>query len=124
MQAQVKQSNELLATRSLREKSSKPSGGQVGHKGTTLEMVNNPDSVVEHKSNYCKRCGNNLRYIDGSVAEVRQLFDVPLPINPIVTEHRVIEKKCTCGHCNKADFPLNVRSRVSYGDNIRALVVY
>ena len=122
--AQVQKSDELLATQSLREKSSKPSGGQVGHKGSTLEMVSKPDSVIEHQSNYCKRCGNNLGDIEGSVTEVRQLFDIPIPILPIVTEHRVIEKKCSCGHCNKADFPLDVRSRVSYGQNIRALVVY
>lgn len=122
--AQMQKSNELLATRSLREKSSKPSGGQVGHKGTTLEMVSNPDSVIEHQSNYCKRCGNSLGDIEGSVTEVRQLFDIPIPTLPIVTEHRVIEKKCSCGHCNNADFPVDVRSRVSYGQNIKALVVY
>jgi len=30
----------------LKEKSGKPSGGQIGHKGTTLELASEPDSSV------------------------------------------------------------------------------
>jgi len=41
-----------------------------------------------------------------------------------VTEHQVIEKRCSCGHCCQVEFPKDVRSRVSYGTNIRALVTY
>lgn len=114
----------LLETRSLRRKSGKSSGGQVGHKGTTLEMVSKPNSIIEHKPYFCTRCGNDLSAIQGSVVEVRQLFDVPFPILPVVSEHRLIGKKCSCGHCCQTDFPKKVRSRVSYGENIRALVTY
>jgi len=122
--AQAKKSNKLLSTRSLREKSGKPSGGQLGHKGTTLNMVSVPDSIITHQSDYCTRCGNSLFQVVGSVSEVRQLFDIPMPIRPIVTEHRVVEKQCSCGQCCKAEFPDAVRSRVSYGINIRTLVTY
>lgn len=122
--AQATKSNKLLITRSLREKSGKPSGGQLGHKGSTLEMVSNPDSVIEHQSDYCPRCGSNLSQVVGSVSEVRQLFDIPAAIRAIVTEHRVIEKQCSCGQCCKAAFPADVRSRVCYGTNIRTLVTY
>ena len=41
-----------------------------------------------------------------------------------MTEHQVIEKRCSCGHCCQVEFPKDVRSRVSYGTNIRALVTY
>jgi transposase len=122
--AQAEKSKKLLITRSLREKSGKSNGGQTGHKGTTLEMANEPDSIIEHKPYFCARCGNDLSAIQGSVVELRQVFDVPMPILPIVTEHQLIGKQCSCGHCCQTDFPKEVRSRVSYGTNIRALVTY
>ena len=122
--AQAEKSKKLLATRSLREKSGKSNGGQTGHKGTTLEMASEPDSIIEHKPYFCTRCGNDLSAIQGSVVEIRQVFDVPMPILPIVTEHQLIGKQCSCGHCCQTDFPKEVRSRVSYGTNIRALVTY
>ena len=117
-------SHKLLATQSLREKSNKPSGGQIGHKGSTLEFSIEPDFIIQHKPFYCKRCGNDLSQIEGSVIEVRQSVDIPLPIRPIVTEHQVIGKKCTCGQCCEVDFPESVRSNNSYGPNIRAVVTY
>lgn len=122
--AQGEKSKKLLATRSLREKTGKSNGGQIGHKGTTLEMVSEPDSIVEHQPYFCTRCGNDLSSVEGSVVEIRQVFDIPMPIRPIVTEHQIIEKKCSCGHCCQVEFPKDVRSRVSYGTNIRALVTY
>ncbi len=122
--AQANKSNKLLATRSLREKSGKSSGGQIGHKGTTIEMASEPDSIVEHQPYFCTHCGNDLSAISGSIVEVRQVVDIPVPVRPLVTEHKVIEKRCTCGHCCQVDFPKDVRSRVSYGQNIKAVVTY
>ena len=122
--AQGEKSRKLLATRSLRENSGKPNGGQIGHKGHTLEMASEPDSIIEHKPYFCTRCGNDLSSIEGKVIEIRQVFDLPIPIRPLVAEHQLIGKKCSCGHCNKIDFPKEVRSRVSYGATIRALVTY
>lgn len=47
-------------TQSLREKSNNPIGGQLGHKGCTREVVDNPDMIIEHHSDYCTACGANL----------------------------------------------------------------
>jgi transposase len=121
---QAKNANKLLLTRSLREKSGKTSGGQVGHKGATLEMASEPDTIISHAPCFCTRCGNDLSAVEGSVVEIRQVLDVPMPIRPIVTEHQVISKQCNCGCCCQIDFPKEVRSRVSYGANIRTLVTY
>lgn len=121
---QGEKSKKLLVTRSLREKTGKSNGGQIGHKGSTLEMVSEPDSIVEHQPYFCTRCGNDLSAVEGSVVEIRQVFDIPMPVHPLVIEHQVISKKCSCGHCCQVDFPAEVRSRVSYGTNIRALVTY
>jgi len=113
----------LRSTRSLREKSDKPTGGQKGHKGHTLELAT-PDRIEEHQPHYCTRCGNDISHVEGSIVEARQSIDIPLPISPIVTEHRAISKKCSCGHCNRIEFPKTVRSSISYGSNTRALVAY
>jgi len=121
---QAEKSKMLLETRSLREKSGKSNGGQTGHKGTTLEMASEPDSIIEHKPYFCTRCGNDLSAIQGSVVEIRQVFDVPMPIVPIVREHQLIGIQCSCGHCCQTEFPKEARSRVSYGANLRSLVTY
>jgi len=121
---QAEKSKKLLATRSLREKSGKSNGGQIGHKGCTLEMTSVPDSIVEHQPYFCTRCGNDLSAVQGTVVELRQVVDVPVPIRHLVTEHQLIGKTCSCGHCCQVEFPKEVRSRVSYGANIRALVIY
>jgi transposase len=124
IKAQVDKSNKLLITRSLREKSNKSTGGQIGHTGVTLEMATEPDFIEQHVPDFCTNCGNNLSQIEGSVVGIRQSVDVPLPIQAVVTEHQVIAKKCSCGHCCEANFPKHVRSNISYGPNIRAIVTY
>ena len=124
IKAQADKSNKLLITRSLREKSAKPTGGQIGHKGVTLEMASEPDFVEQHIPEFCTHCGNNLSQIEGTVTETRQSVDIPLPIQAIITEHQVISKKCSCGQCCEANFPKHVRSNISYGPNIRAIVTY
>ncbi|MGB4576892.1 MAG: IS66 family transposase [Paludibacter sp.] len=121
---QAEKSKKLLATRSLRERTGKSNGGQIGHKGHTLEMASEPDSIIEHQPYFCTHCGNDLSDIEGSIIESRQVVDIPMPVRPFVTEHRMIEKRCTCGHCSQLEFPKEVRSRVSYGANIRSIVVY
>src|SRR5258706_16385465 len=37
------------ATKSLRRRSGKQPGGQLGHRGETLHLVATPDGVVEHR---------------------------------------------------------------------------
>ena len=44
-------------TRSLREPSGKPSGGQKGHKGGTLRQVADPNVTIDHYPETCRTCG-------------------------------------------------------------------
>ena len=110
--------------RSRRKKSGKKPGGQEGHSGTTLNMVNNPDEVIEHPLSCCEECGCILENVEVEAYEIRQIFDIP-PVNLIVTEHRSQIKTCPqCGKLNKAVFPESVKYPVQYGSNILSSAVY
>src|SRR5215471_5142162 len=43
-------------TKSLRKRSGKKPGGQLGHRGETLRLVSRPDVVVEHRPAVCSAC--------------------------------------------------------------------
>ena len=43
-----------------RKPSGKPSGGQPGHKGHTLQTVSSPDNAIKHEPACCKCCGRPL----------------------------------------------------------------
>jgi transposase len=110
--------------KSRREKSGKKPGGQEGHSGTTLNMVNDPDEVIEHSLSCCEECGCTLESIEVEAYEKRQIFDIP-PVNLIVTEHKSQIKTCPhCGKLNKAAFPESVKYPVQYGPNILASAIY
>src|SRR5579859_7720861 len=47
---------QLPRTRSLRGKSGKKPGGQLGHAGETLHLVAVPDAIVEHHPTVCAAC--------------------------------------------------------------------
>jgi transposase len=47
--------------KSSRIKSGKKAGGQPGHVGITLTLVDNPDEPTVHKVKKCKNCGKNLK---------------------------------------------------------------
>src|SRR5215467_4859708 len=43
-------------TKSLRRRSGKKPGWQIGHRGQTLRLVAVPDTVVEHRPVLCRGC--------------------------------------------------------------------
>ncbi|MDR0205985.1 MAG: DUF6444 domain-containing protein [Bacteroidales bacterium] len=114
----------IRRTRSLRKPGGRPSGGQTGHKGTTIQMRETPDTVKRHVPGFCTRCGLSLSALPETVSEIRQSIDIPLPVCPVVTNHESIEKICRCGHCNRGTFPAGVKPGVSYGANLHAVVAY
>jgi hypothetical protein len=81
--------------KSLRKKSGKKSGGQKGHKGTTLSKVNNPDKIIHHSLDNCS-CGLSLDKGTVLSEERRQVFNIPAPRIEF-TEHCVQKVKCSCG---------------------------
>ena len=110
------------APKSRRKQTGKKAGGQKGHKGTTLKMVEKPDNYEYHKVSTCKNCGSNLANTSVSKIQRRQVYDIP-PLNIQVTEHQSELKICTCG-CQNTNFPSEVSHYVQYGSRIKGLMVY
>lgn len=111
-------------TKSLRTKSERPSGGQQGHPGSTLEWIEEPDFTEIHKVEECQGCGLSLTQTSVQTWETSQVHDLP-PMRLQVTEHQA-EVKC-CPHCqtlNRGKFPLHIIRGVQYGSALKGLMVY
>src|SRR3954462_2343759 len=112
-------------TRSLREPSGKPPGGQKGHKGETLRQVADPNVTIDYYPEICGTCGLALTAAMPTRCSARQVFELPEPQPLIVTEHRAY--RCRCGRCGgetRAPFPEGVTAPVQYGPRLLAVVVY
>lgn len=107
-----------------RPKSSRKSGGQKGHNGHTLKMIDNPDHIENHKLDNCSHCHNSLQGSKIIEYKKRQVFDIPA-LKLEVTEHQAEVKKCShCGTINTANFPEEVTQPVQYGSRIKSFCVY
>jgi hypothetical protein len=115
------------APKSLREKTGRQPGGQPGHPGATLALVENADHVQTHQTQLCT-CGFCQRVsLAGQPVlayERRQVFDLP-PLRLEVTEHRAEIKLCpVSGLLVMARFPAGVVAPVQYGPHFRGLTLY
>ena len=109
--------------KSLREKTGRKSGGQIGHKGHTLEMKSDPDEVHDLKSDFCEICGKDLAGLTQQLVSKRQEIILP-PIEPIYVEYRQWACLCPCGHHQKAAYPKGINAPIQFGSSIVALVSY
>jgi transposase len=99
-------------------------GGQPGHKGHKLTMVDNPDKVVVHEVCQCEHCRASLQDEPALDYESRQVFDIP-PMTMWVTEHQAQIKECPhCGKQSRAHFPKDVTVQAQYGSSVKALLAY
>ncbi len=109
---------------SLRGRSGKKSGGQVGHQGDTLKQVEAPDRIEPHTASVCRHCCAGLTASMQTGVEKRQVFDLPEKLIE-VTEHQASIYCCAaCGFETKAEFPADVVAAAQYGERIRAAAVY
>lgn len=111
-------------TKSLRKKSERPSGGQKGHPGSTLEWRETVDEVVLHTVSECQQCGHDLASVAAIDHEFRQVHELP-PLRLEVIEHQAEIKSCPqCKTVSLGEFPADVNSQVQYGSGLRGLMVY
>jgi len=109
--------------KSLRPPSNRSTGGQPGHPGHTLRMVEKPDRTLRHSVERCADCGRSLAKQAPDHVERRQVFDLPEP-KMEVTEHQSEVKTCACGCVNHAAFPPEVAAPVQYGPRLKSAAVY
>jgi len=111
------------APRSLRRRSGRKPGGQPGHPGSTLPLVDNPNERKRHEPGPCTGCGADLSGAPEVGAERRQVFDLP-PIQVRVTEHQLIARRCRCATTTCGIAPQGVTGPVQYGPRITAIILY
>ncbi len=110
--------------RRSRRPTGKRPGGQAGHPGHSLSMVEQPDEVVRHRPQVCSQCRADLSDVAGSVTDRRQVMDVP-EMRLLTKEHQIETICCPICHTRIfGSFPATVTAPVQYGPNIQALAVY
>ena len=109
--------------KSLRKKTGRKPGGQKGHQGKTLSMVEKPNYTITYTVDQCQCCKCSLKAQAPERLERRQVFDIPVP-KLEVTEHLAEVKTCDCGHLNRAAFPEKVTAPVQYGPRVKSTAVY
>ena len=118
-----KDENRPKRNQSLREKSNRKPGGQKGHKGATLTMVEVPDEIKKLIPDYCNCCGNDLRETEALLVSKRQVVELP-PIKPIYIEYQSYTRKCTCGYQQTGEYPPHVSNHIQYGSSVEAAIGY
>jgi transposase len=111
------------APKSLRRKSGRKPGGQPGHPGSTLALVDDPNERKRHEPGPCTGCGASLADAPEVGMERRQVFDLP-PMTVRVTEHQLIARRCECGATTCGTAPEGVTAPAQYGPRISAITVY
>jgi len=110
--------------KSQRVVSGRKPGGQPGHEGHTLALVDAPDEVRVHAPSHCQECGQGLDDVPALRRERRQVVDSP-PVRARVIEHQAVTRCCPgCGAETSGAFPPGVAVPIQYGPGVATLAVY
>lgn len=111
-------------TVSLRQVGKRAAGGEPGHQGNTLRMVEQANHVIAHRVESCPHCQSDLSLVEAIGQAKRQVFDLP-PVQLEVTEHQAAIKQCPeCGAVVKGAFPTHVSQPTQYGPRLKAQASY
>lgn len=111
------------APKSLRRASGRKPGRTKGDPGGRLEQIADPDVILDHRPAACGGCGDDLAGAASRGYRARQVFDLP-EIRALVTEHRMHQVVCGCGHRTAAQAPGHVPAAAVYGPGVRAAIAY
>jgi hypothetical protein len=101
------------APRSQRGKSGRKPGRPKGQPGATLELTGHPDEVVTHEPGRCAGCGTGLFGAEVARSGRRQVTSLPEEIRALVTEHRIVTRRC--GTLTSGTAAAGVNAPVQYG---------
>lgn len=109
------------APKSLRKASGKKPGGQPGHKGSSMKIMQKPDQIVQHYPASCQGCPHTGN-CKARVCESR--YEIDLIIKRNVTLHQQMECCCPLRSSQpiKGAFPKGITGTKQYGNNITAFI--
>jgi transposase len=112
-----------------RTKCSTPGSGKRGKPrgapGATKMLLDDPDERIPCRPSACGNCAGDLSGASVFARQRRQVFDVPPPPKPHVTEYQVESLLCPgCGVVTCGDAPDGVAGRLQYGPGAKARMVY
>jgi transposase len=106
----------------LSKTKNKPQGGQWGHQGDTLKLVEKADKEYQLEPKTCT-CGYDLGAQPKALIERRQVFGLPVPKLQVI-EYQQLGCWCPrCGLNQRGDFPAEVTARVQYGTGVKTMAV-
>lgn len=110
--------------KSLREPSTRKTGGQSGHDGSTLEMKEDADKIVEYCPNFCRQCGEALASEEATLVTSKQEIELP-PIIPQYIEHQSYSCTCKkCGFITISELPERLKANIQYAPQVSAWIAY
>jgi transposase len=101
-------------------------GGQPGHPGANRDLLpsDQADKIVEHFPEHCEGCGCDLPHVKSDDPLRKQVWEIPPPVAPHVTEHRLNGGPCPhCGANNVASFGPEVPRGV-FGPRVESTCAY
>src|SRR5208282_833375 len=111
-------------SKNLRIKTGRKSGGQAGHKGSTLQMRETPDNIIDYNPDYCSDCGADLQQETPALHERKQEVVIPV-VQAQYIEHRSYSKTCPhCGVCCIGYLPEHLKAPIQYGASVSAMATY
>ncbi|MHB1596304.1 MAG: IS66 family transposase [Streptosporangiaceae bacterium] len=80
--------------------------------------------MVTHEPGRCAGCGTGLFGAEVTGTGRRQVIDLPGEIRALVTEHRIVSRRCGCGMLASGTVPAGVSAAVQYGPRLSAAAAY
>ena len=109
------------APKSLREKSGKKAGGQIGHKGSGMQIKMEPTEVRQYLPGQCSGCPNEGK-CTYTCTGTHYVYDIEVKTKLIA--HEVLATNCPLESSTRIEgvFPAEAVSPKQYGMKLQALV--